>query len=138
MDKKDVLIISHNYFKIVDELCYDINVSTLKGKEKAKAIIDTGANYSIISKKFIHELQPKNSYSPKMINGKLSDGFHFDIHFSETFVLENFILYPMPPYLDDDLLIGMNIITMGELIVSNHKDQTSFIFRIPSEQKINF
>jgi predicted aspartyl protease len=138
MDKKNTFTVSYDYLEIVDELYLDINVSTLNGNKKVRAIIDTGATCSVISKALIDELRPRNSYITKEVNGRTSDGYFFDIYLSEKFLLENFILYRMPPYLNEEFLIGMDIISLGDLAISNYENQTSITFRIPSEQKINF
>jgi hypothetical protein len=36
------------------------------------------------------------------------------------------------------MLIGMNIITMGDFAITNHRGQTVMSFRVPSLQKIDF
>ena len=37
-----------------------------------------------------------------------------------------------------DLLIGMNIITLGDFAISNYNNKTRFSFRIPSSEDFNY
>lgn len=37
-----------------------------------------------------------------------------------------------------DLLIGMDIISLGDFVISNYKGKTCFSFRIPSKDHIDF
>ena len=37
-----------------------------------------------------------------------------------------------------DLLVGMDVIQLGDFAVSNLNNETSFTFRIPSEEKADY
>ncbi len=39
---------------------------------------------------------------------------------------------------DFDVLVGMDIINLGDFAVSNYKSSTNFTFRMPSKEKIDF
>jgi len=137
MDNNDNGKLFHNYFKIVYNLYIDINKSASnENKTEVKALIDTGAVVSCVSNELIKRLRPKQSNRTAWIDGynDPAKGFFFDIYFSDDFVLKNIILFPRPPYVDDELLIGMDILTQGDLILSNYNNQTSIAFRKPSQQ----
>ncbi|MCL2096443.1 MAG: hypothetical protein FWH10_06000 [Oscillospiraceae bacterium] len=138
MGKEDKGAIFYNYGEIADELLVNIDVHTKNGNEELTAVIDTGSTYSHISKKFIKSLKPEFVHTMRTYNKIPLQGYCFDIHFSEEFILKDCTVFEMPHGYGDDFLIGMDIIKQGDLAVSNYENQTSVTFRKPSEQRICF
>lgn len=60
-------------------------------------------------------------------------------------ILNNEVVVKNVPVMDSeignqgiDVLIGMDIITIGDFAVSNYRGKTQFTFRIPSQANIDF
>ena len=139
MDRKSVGIISHSYGRIVYDLFIKISVSASNGEKKeVEALIDTGATCSCIKKEYIRYLAPKRVNMIREANGEEVGTYYLNIHLSDEFVIENFPVSEMPSYLGEEFLIGMDIITQGDFLVTNYENQTAITFRIPSEQKTCF
>lgn len=104
------------------------------------AIWDTGATGSVISQKVVEELglQPAgfvpvyhaggNSMSPwYKVNIMLPN----NVGFSEIKVTQAILS-------DVDVLIGMDIISLGDFSITNVNHKTTFSFRVPSIQTIDY
>lgn len=128
----------YEYAEIVDELCIEISVSVSRKEANVRAVIDTGTTHSFISRRLINELSPISANTRVMIYRKPSDGYFFNIHLSDGLMLNNFILYEMPYGFDDDFLLGMDVVSQGDLAISNYDGQTAVSFRKPSKQRISF
>ena len=109
------------------------------GKEyKTKlAMWDTGASFTCISNKIIQELnlQPFDEikmYTPSGID--IRERYHVGIKLAtEAVYIEDVVVADSE--IDKqglDVLIGMDIITMGDFSVSNYNGKTVFSFRFPS------
>ncbi len=111
-------------------------------KHPVKALWDTGANCSCISKRMSEKLglsaenyafmttasgaQGSPTY---LVNIEIAGGFIFpELEVSEFFLGND----------DSDLIIGMDVITQGDLAISNWEGITAFSFRVPSLQRIDF
>src|SRR3989344_6102728 len=108
--------------------------------KKCLAIWDTGATHSVISEKVIAEcnLKPTGIVQVHGISGeKISKTYLVNIllpngvAFTGVKVTEGILR-------DTDVLIGMDIINMGDFALTHNDGKTLFSFRIPSIGKIDF
>lgn len=107
---------------------------------KVRALWDTGASCTTISKNIVREL------------GLIPIGFGDVFHaggsgkagvYKINVLLPNNIEFPAIRVLDSDLygfdiLIGMDIISQGDFAVTHSDGKTTFTFRIPSIEKLDF
>lgn len=113
------------------------------------AIWDTGATHSAITKKVVDDLklQPTGMRETRHAGGKSSNNTYL-----VNIVLPNKVVIPYVrvtevQLIPDDnisdnkqpqLLIGMDIIGLGDFAVTNVNNKTTFSFRIPSVEEIDF
>jgi len=113
------------------------------------AIWDTGATHSAITKNVVEDLklQPTGVRETRHAGGKSSNNTYL-----VNIALPNKVMVPhvrvtevqlIPDdNVSDDkqpqLLIGMDIIGLGDFAVTNTNTKTTFSFRIPSVQEIDF
>jgi len=113
------------------------------------AIWDTGATHSAITKKVVDDLmlQPTGVRETRHAGGKSSNNTYL-----VNIALPNKVMVPhvrvtevqlIPDdNISDDkqpqLLIGMDIIGLGDFAVTNANSKTTFSFRIPSVEEIDF
>ncbi len=106
------------------------------------AVWDTGATSSVITQHLADALQLEQAGTC------LSGGAYGDTVECRTFLislfLPNTVVIPELEVSDcdgdigGDMLIGMDVITMGDFAVSNFGGHTTFTFRMPSVQEIDF
>jgi predicted aspartyl protease len=111
-----------------------------KGKKiniKSKALIDTGATASCISRRFAQKAG-LNSFKMSVVHGV--HGFAVVPVYKVDFVLPIGILITnlkvtefniQKKDVEFDFIIGMNILQMGDMALTNAKGKTVFSFRIP-------
>lgn len=113
------------------------------------AIWDTGATHSAITKRVVDDLglQPTGVRETRHAGGKSSNNTYL-----VSIALPNKVMVPhvrvtevqlIPDdNISDDkqpqLLIGMDIIGLGDFAVTNANGKTTFSFRVPSIQEIDF
>ena len=108
--------------------------------EKFTAIWDTGATASVITQHVVDVcgLKPTGMKQVHGVHGKES---------SETFLvfigLPNGVAFKSVEVtrgelVGADMLIGMNIITVGDFSITNVKKRTIFSFRVPSLKTVDF
>ena len=103
-------------------------------KKEYKALWDTGATDTIISKKVVEEcgLIPTSRTSVDTAGGTVTANRYFvDLILPDNIKINN-LMVPELVLSHSDLLIGMDIINKGDFSVSNYEGQTKFTFRIPS------
>lgn len=104
------------------------------------AIWDTGATKSCIAKRIVDELNliAVGRTSIGTANG-ITDAntYLVDIGLPNGVTVKN-ILVTCADLGDDDVLIGMDIITKGDFSITNYKGKTMFSFRTPSVAKIDY
>lgn len=104
------------------------------------AIWDTGATKSCIAKRIVDELNliAVGRTSIGTANG-ITDAntYLVDIGLPNGVTVKN-ILVTCADLGDDDVLIGMDIITKGDFSITNYKGKTVFSFRTPSVAKIDY
>lgn len=106
-----------------------------------KALWDTGATHSVINQKVIDSLN--------LVQIGVTKTYH--AHGEEKNVPQFLVNIGLPNRVEifnvrvtrgvisnADVLIGMDIIGVGDFAVSNHKGQTRFTFRCPSCEAIDF
>lgn len=124
--------------RIVGSLRNTVTVKSADSEFEALALWDTGATGSCISKKVVEEL---NLFSTGKKTIQTPSG-HSDVN---TYAID--VLLPQKVLIKDvvvcdseignqgiDMLVGMDIITLGDFAVSNCDDKTVFTFRMPSKQ----
>ena len=113
---------------------------------KFNAIWDTGASGTVVSPRLVGLLDlksigPSRNYTAGeirnvnryLVNLVLSDS----LKFSGVEVID--LPLPQPPeHPGFDLLIGMDIITMGDLTISNYQGDTCMSFQIPSMGRTDY
>jgi len=125
---------------LVSDIVVVESIDPTKPQENAKAVWDTGAMCSVISKDLANKLnlQP---FSVKLI-GTPSGTMNAEMYVVDL-ILPNKIevdrvqilgAYPS----SSDVLIGMDVIGLGDFVVTNYLNQTAFSFRIPSKERIVF
>jgi predicted aspartyl protease len=110
-------------------------------KLKIKALWDTGATNSVIRPELAAklELQPVGKV---LINTPSGKDVPSNVYFVNLY-LPNHVAIPKIPVLEGipnncDMLIGMDVIKLGDFAVSNYNGKTTFSFRMPSMAMIDF
>lgn len=115
--------------------------SALDAAKKYKAVWDTGATNSVITQTVVDEcgLSPTGIAEVYTAQGTYN---------TETYLVSLFL--PNHVYIptlvvsrgvlhgNSELLIGMDVISGGDFAVSTHRGKTTFTFRMPSMEEINF
>lgn len=136
---KSVFTVS--YKEIVKQLIAPIYIINGENKKLVNALWDTGAAYSYISFNIINKLSLEKVDKKELDTISFSeqiDGYKVDIGLKDLGKIPNRILYGIDitdTTKEYDAIIGMDIITMGDFIVSNHNLKTSFLFGIPPKSK---
>ncbi|KAA6349879.1 hypothetical protein EZS27_002775 [termite gut metagenome] len=119
------------------------NVFT-KQKVSTKGIWDTGATNSVVTKSTAMALGLL-SVGRARVRGAHGDKEVNVYYVNITLNNKNITLNTQVTECDElspdksvGMLIGMNIITMGDFAVTNYQSQTTMTFRVPSLQKIDF
>jgi len=107
------------------------------------AIWDTGAALTGISPRIVkdYNLKPSGMIKTIGIEGNLTDK---DTYLLNVILFNNLEIHGLTvaqiSYVGDgsDVLIGMNLITLGDFAVTNQKNRTVFSFRSPSDTTISF
>ena len=111
-------------------------------KIDCRAIWDTGSSLTCITPKIVDQLGLQESGITNMvgINGKSEKTsiFIVDVCLPNGVCLLGVDVVVMNLTDDYDVLIGMNIINLGDLAVSNFNGKTVFSFRIPSVESTDF
>ena len=101
---------------------------------KCKALWDTGAVFSVISRRLASQLglMPIDKGFAYTVQGTYEPSVYLlDVMLPNGMVVKN--LHVSDGDFDDcDVLIGMDIIKLGDLQITNY-GQTKFIFRIPAD-----
>ena len=105
-----------------------------------RALWDTGADRTGISKKVVKDLGLDIvAYSENHTAGGVVS---VTIHLVSLVLPNNIVTPPMLVSCCDidsaDILIGMDVITLGDFAVTNMDERTTFSFRIPSAETIDF
>jgi hypothetical protein len=142
----DVHALTKNYADIPDSIVTTIEITNIHSDQTLTTcgIWDTGATASVITRSVAKRLGLKNvTWANVMgIHGsKLVPVYYIKITLENKHItLESYVTECDELSADDSVgvLIGMNIITMGDFAVTNFRGQTTMSFRVPSLQKIDF
>ena len=101
---------------------------------------DTGASGTVISKNVVDKLGLKPISKAKVhhANGESIVNVYAINLFLPNQVAFNFVKVTEGILNDLDLLIGMDIITMGDFSITNVGGNTIFSFRVPSVKEVDF
>lgn len=122
-------------------LLSEVNVSANKElfkeakPKKFTAIWDTGATNTAISNKVVKEcgLIPTGKATSNTANGQcIVNTYLIDINLPNNVNINNVQATEFTAVEGADLLIGMDIMSLGDLAISNFDNKTTFSFRIPS------
>jgi hypothetical protein len=129
---------------ILRVLTTDINVleaSSSKGVT-VKAIWDTGATGSAITKKVSQDLGliPTGCAEVHTANGLTRQNtYTIDIKLPNGVIIQGIIATEVDALSGGcDALIGMDVITLGDFSITNHKSITCMSFRVPSVHQIDY
>ncbi|MGD0780984.1 MAG: retroviral-like aspartic protease family protein [Dehalococcoidales bacterium] len=105
-----------------------------------KAIWDTGATKTAISKKIVKQcrLKPTGMCKVKTAGGETDARTYFVSIYLPNKVCISQIRVNEVNITGADVLIGMDIITNGDFAITNHRGKTNMSFRMPSMECINF
>ncbi len=108
----------------------DIIIKTYQG------IWDTGATNTVITKKIVNELnlQPTGKTDVDTANGKVPnvDTYLVNINLPMNVNVQGVTVTEGNLPSDEDILIGMDIITLGDFTITNLDGKTKMTFGIPS------
>lgn len=138
--------------RLLDRIITDIDVcaafdpakppSTLPGKLPTKALWDTGASKSVISEEIVEQLALAPVGTRQVHHG---DGTSIRNTYLVNFYLPNRvcvagILATDFPARDPSfaVLVGMDVITLGDFSITNVDNRTCMSFRTPSSQCIDY
>lgn len=104
------------------------------------ALWDTGATGTVITKKVVDELnlKPTGMRTVYHAGGKSEvNTYQISIILPNEVGVKN-VVVTEAILQQFDVLIGMDIITLGDFSITNYNNNTCFSFRIPSTEKIDF
>lgn len=122
---------------IVDK---NINPDYTKIKDKYVAIWDTGATNTVISEKLAQELKlmPIGRTNVSTAGGIIeANKYIVGLKLPNNLQIQN-VMVTAGNLNGTDFLIGMDIITLGDFSVTNLNGKTTFSFRYPSCETINY
>ena len=105
------------------------------------ALWDTGANHTCITDKIINEynLKPNGRSFVTTANGTVeTESFIVSVWLPNGVVIPDIDVYRISLDPSLDLVIGMDIILYGDFAITNKDGKTTFSFRYPSVEEIDF
>jgi len=134
-----------SYDKLVNKLAAKVSIIPISSADKTlqnmpvdlKVIWDTGASLTFIKPKVRDQLKlrifgSETSIFVAGIGGKVkADLTTMSIALTDSFILECLPVYIVDFPINYDMVIGMNIISMGDFSVNNTDSKTSFSFIMP-------
>ncbi len=146
--QKEIRALTIEYNRLSRVLYSDIEISVAfdpskeepTKKSKYKAIWDTGATGTVISKKVAVDLglKPISMAKVKGVNSESIVPVYYVNVYLPNKVSILFVRVTEGLLGDVDVLIGMDIISLGDFAISNFNGKTIFSFRVPSEGDIKF
>ena len=115
------------------------SISTSTSTRDCSAIWDTGATHTIITPKIVTEFE-SGKIDVIGVNGQRerTSTYLVDIWLPNRVCLPGIDVAVMSLSGNEDMLIGMDIINLGDFVVSNYNGKTIFSFRMPSLESIDF
>ena len=129
------------YPEIVDTILTECSIYSTDGRKfyTDKAMWDTGADTTIISSRIVRDLQLKPYKQGGIAGiGGASDSNVYLVHILvPTGDFVTYVEVMESDFEDYDAIIGMDVITFGDLLITNADGKTTFQFRTPSEGGVN-
>ena len=124
----------------ISESCDLESVEVRPDVVQFKAIWDTGASCSCISQNVVKSLNL--SEIDKVINNTANGAREAGVYLVNIY-LPNKVVFPGIRVIDatllgTDILIGMDIISQGDLAITHKKENTWMTFQVPSSHSIDF
>jgi predicted aspartyl protease len=99
---------------------------------------DTGATNTVITPEIVDALglEPSEKHAVSTLNGIIEvNTYLIDLCFENGYRIANLRVLSGEDYsdFDYDVLIGMDVITQGDFVVSTLNSETSFSFRMPAQ-----
>lgn len=110
-------------------------------KKDIKGLWDTGATGSVISKKIVDELSliPTGKTSVIGVNSTSEvNTYIVNVVLPNGVLVQDVLVTESPHFNNFDVLIGMNIIALGDFAFTNKNIESWFSFRIPSVERLDF
>ena len=99
---------------------------------------DTGATNTVITPEIVNALglKPSDKHAVSTLNGIIEvNTYLIDLCFENGYKIANLRVFSGEDYsdFDYDVLIGMDVITHGDFVVSTVNNETVFSFRMPAQ-----
>ncbi|MBI4822647.1 MAG: SEC-C domain-containing protein [Nitrospirae bacterium] len=111
-------------------------------KKEYMGIWDTGATNSVISQKVIDECGLKPTGMTQVRHAGSDTPIDVETYLVSIFLPNKVIITAIRAtkgYAGEfDILIGMDVINQGDFAITHHTGNTTFSFRLPSKEKIDF
>lgn len=115
--------------------------STNLKREFFPALWDTGSTGCMVSRRVVDacNLQEEGQGPISNVSGTVEDvpRYMVNLYLPNGLVVKE-LSVALGELVDFDILIGMDVITLGDLAVTNADGQTTFTFRVPSRGGIDF
>jgi len=130
---------------VLRELCNEVYVSPAIGPNDLGRILialwDTGATHSFISQRAVSLLDLK-PMGQVIVHGAIEtmevNTYKINLTLSNYVQIQDLTVSEIDEFCGDvDFLIGMDIISLGNFVVSTWKEKTSFSFQCPANQRID-
>lgn len=110
------------------------------GAKQYRGIWDTGATNTVVTKRVINECELKQIgiTHVKTVGGARDSGVYLASVLLPNRLMIESLQVTEGEIGEVDVLIGMDIIGLGDFAVSNYQGKTTFTFRWPSRQEIDF
>lgn len=105
-----------------------------------EALWDTGATHTVITQRVVDACGLVSDGPQKVYlayGETITDKYVIDLSLPNGLRIDGLVV-TRGDFSGADLLIGMDVIAMGDFAVTNHAGQTKFTFRVPSQGGIDF
>jgi hypothetical protein len=135
---------TYNYTSIAELLTTKAEIESANGggvKLEIKVLWDTGSNISVLDKETVRKLN-LHSVSNGFIDSLTEKGVPSNLYTVNLYLPGKMEISNLSVSEGEltgcDMLIGMDIISTGDLAISNYKGKTTFIFRKPSMGRFSY
>ena len=120
----------------------DVFISDSKNSVRVSGIWDTGATGTAITQHLVGQLGlvATGKRNVETANGRaLQDTYMIDVGLPNNVVVRGIEANAVPSLpSDNEVLIGMDIITLGDFSITHYKGKTCMSFRVPSLHEIDY